>query len=496
MAEFAARDTHVDAIARVHTFATADDFATKLMREVRTRTSHLHDQWGRLQDAHITVLQAIGDDDGQRAPHREILAKAETQFLTADAILQERIAEVDNGLLDRQSNHDDDDDEEQDEHESRADSNIGTHGRQRPNPSNSMAAPSFDGNGTFVAQPMAQLPWQYRMENTWGEFDGDRKKWPAFFESFTARIYKNPSLTLVEKFQILRAALKGKAAKALGEWQIRGCFFEPAWERLMELYDDPYGTSKEHFQRLFSLRKLESPHGERLQNMSNVAQEVSRMLKALGYPSQYYDIMIIHSVQGKLDEKTSVAWDLQRQSDNPTLAEFTRFLDRRAKALSNAHCTEMTSKVQNSNERKRPFNSGGFSTGNRYGNGNGKSYQSDSKRFKSNHHHSHHNTVKVEKPKCACCPEDHVTRKCPKFLQLNLTKRKDKARAANLCFNCLSPSHNVRDCKAGNCTRCDKKHNSLLCSENPNNRQLNVSQVATKKNVPKKKGKKNKSNSQ
>lgn len=491
MAEVTARDMLVDTIARVHAFATADDFSTKLMREVKTRTSHLHHQWGLLQKAHVTVLRTL-DDDEQRAHHVDIFVRAENDFLNADAILQERMAEAESPLTpDRESNHGSDD-EEQEETHSRAEEQNNASGRRPTDSSTPLTAPSFGGYGTFSAPPAPQLPWQFRMENTWGEFDGDRKKWPAFCESFTTRVYKNPNFTLVEKFQILRAALKGKAAKALGEWQIRGCFFEPAWQRLMELYDDPYGTSKEHFQRLFSLKKLERPHGERLQIMSNVAQEVSRQLKALGYPSEYYDIMIIHSVQGKLDDKTSVAWDLHRQSDSPTLAEFTRFLDRRAKALSNAYCTELTAKIQSGNERKRPFHSGGYSNGNR----NSKSYQPDHKRFKSNHTQSHQSSVKVEKLKCACCSEDHLTRKCAKFLQLNLTKRKDTARAANLCFNCLCHGHNVKDCKAGKCTRCDKKHNSLLCTENPNNRQLMVGQVSTKKNKSKKKSKKDQSNSQ
>lgn len=488
MAEIVIRDTHASAIARPHIFATADNFPTKLMREVRTRTSHLHDQWERLQTAHVNVIRTL-DDDEQRAPHLEIFTRTENQFLSADAILQERIAEVENAVVDHQSNDDGSDNDESDDHQSQADRHHDTHRHRQPNRSNSVTAQSFDGNGTFVVQPTAQLPWQYRMENTWGEFDGDRKKWPAFYESFLARIYKNPTLTLVEKFQILRAALKGKAAKALGEWQIRGCFFEPAWNRLMELYDDPYGTSKEHFQRIFSLKKLDSPHGERLQNMSNVTQEVSRQLKALGYPSEHYDLMLIHSVQAKLDDKTSVAWDLQRQSDHPTLAEFTKFLDRRAKALTNAFYTEVTSKSQNGNARKRPFDSGNQSNGSRSGKGSGKSYQGDSKRFKSNHTQSHHSAPKAESTTCACCSDDHVTRKCPKFLQLNLTKRKDEARAANLCFNCLSPGHNVKECKVGKCTRCEKKHNSLLCPENPNNRHLTVGQVATQKKKPKKNGK-------
>lgn len=103
------------------------------------------------------------------------------------------------------------------------------------------------------------------------------------------------------------------------------------------------------------------------------------------------------------------------------------------------------------------------------------------KRPKSNASGNNRVQVKTESNACTMCPEEHLTRKCPRFLKLNLTNRKDKARAANLCFNCLGSGHTLKDCKSGKCNRCDKKHNSLLCPENPNNRHVNAGQVAAKK---------------
>lgn len=486
MTELQARDTCRNAIERVHAFANADNFPTRLIREVRTRLDHLHTQWNRMQQMHAILLERAAADDVQRDHHLDILERAEELFLDADAIMNERIHEImapSTGTVSDRG-----DDSEENDHDGTDRQRNGVGPQQTPPPiAAAIPQPAVPlGNIPAVAQ---QLPWQFRIENIWGEFDGDRKKWPAFHDSFKSRVYDDLSLPAVQKFQILRAALKGKAAKSLGEWQIRDCNFEPAWQRLKQLYEDPYATSKELIQKIFSMRKLESPNGTRLQIMSNITQEVSRQLKALGYPAEHYDLLFIHSVHGKLDEKTSVQWDLQRQSDRPTLSDFTGFLDRQAKALSNAYCMDQAPKQQNRNdrtERKRP-NGGNH-------NGDGKSYQSDSKRFKPNHSHSNYTAVKTEGTSCAMCPEDHTTRKCPKFLQLNLSKRKDKARSANLCYNCLSSAHAVKDCKSGKCNRCDKKHNSLLCPENPNNRQLNVNQAVAKKKPPKSKhnGKQNK----
>lgn len=429
MSDVIARDVCVEAIGRVHEFATDDGFPNREIREIRTRLSYLHDQWNRAQRAHVAVLSTLHGEE-QRAPHLAILTATENQFLDADAIMQDHVSRVTG-----ERHNDDEHDSKQNDSASNLDDNR--IGQQRPAPSPIRDTPPVQvGQLPVAVQQNVQLPWHFRIDNIWGEFDGDKKKWPAFHDSFKSRIYDDPSLPAVQKLQILRAALKGKAAKSLGEWQVRDCNFEPVWQRLKELYEDPYATSKELLQKIFSLKKLESPNGLRLQIMSNVTQEVSRSLKALKYPAEHYDLIFIHSVHGKLDEKTSVAWDLQRQNDRPTLDDFTTFLDRQARALSNAYCPELAQKSQDRNDRKRPFSGGGNGNGKYSGNGNnhigGKSYHSENKRFKPSTSNTSNAFVKVETGKCAMCSEDHPTRKCKKFLDLSLTKRKEKAKSANL----------------------------------------------------------------
>lgn len=502
MAEIIERDTYASAIHRIHAFAVADTFPASLNRAIRTRLNHLHDQWSNLRAAHIKVLHAL-ENENQRGPHLDAYLAAENEFLAADAIMQERLAEVDNAVEelsvhDARSEDGNDDNRQED---GRHDDNGNDNQQDPPLADEQRPIPPV---GQYqVAAQLNGLPWQFRIENIWGEFAGDKKEWPAFHDSFNTTIYEHPTMPPVQKLQILRAALKGKAAKSIGQWQVRGCNFEPVWQRLKELYDDPYTTSKELFQKVAALRKIDQPNGNRLQIMSNVAQEVSRTLGALGYPTRHYDLFLIHSIQEKLDEKTSVAWNLQRQSDRPSLAEFTKFLDRQAKALANAYYSEMAQKPRDQNNRKRPFSSqsngsakhsGGNGSGHWQNHANAKGYHGDSKRFKAATPQSNYAAVKMENSKCAVCFEAHLTRKCPRFLQMNLHQRKDKARAANLCFNCLAPGHSLRDCKSGKCNRCDKKHNSLLCTENPNNRQLNVSQAMAKN--AKKTGKGNKSRQQ
>ena len=68
---------------------------------------------------------------------------------------------------------------------------------------------------------------------------------------------------------------------------------------------------------------------------------------------------------------------------------------------------------------------------------------------------------------------------------MNLADRRKSAKEHEFCYNCLNPSHNSKECKSAWCKGCEgKKHNSLLCPENPFNRSVNALQL---KNNSKKK---------
>lgn len=486
MAEIFGREMHASSIHRAHTVATADNFREYLEPEIRSRLDLLHTSWQNFQQVHLALLQTLPTGD-ERAPFLDSYGEIEGLFLTADAKMKARIAE-----FEFQARHYDDD---VSDHSENADANRNRRDDneiRRPNDPEvqqartveNVAAAAAATNNTVnnapeplnaqvnqpqvVVQPNVQWPWQFRIENIWGEFDGDRKKWQAFHDSFKSRIHDDPNMPSVQKFQILRTALKGKAAKSLGEWEICDRNYQPAWERLKQLFDDPYTTSKELLNKIFDLKKLDGQNGMKLQIMSNVTQEVSRQLGAMNYPSEHFDMIFIHFVQSKLDQKTSVDWDLERNNnDRPTLNQFTSFLDRQARALNNANTAEMAPKTQKTNEPKRSFN--------------GKGYQNDAKRFKSNQSSNFSTAIKQEKQKCAVCSEEHLMKKCPEFLKLGLTKRKEKVQRAGLCFGCLGRGHSVKDCRANKCSRCEAKHDVLLCPENPTNRHVNAGKVVRKK---------------
>lgn len=485
MAELIGREIHAAAVQRVNTFATGENFNLQPLRDIRTRLGHLTESWQRLRAAHLELM-LIEATPQEREEYANAYVPMEETFLTTDAILRQRIGQLEQPVeenhddeFDHQSNHSGNESEEHQENELIGDQQLEQNPlpnqNENANPPAPVNQPQQVGQVQMVQQPNGLWPWQFRIDNIWGDFDGDKKKWQAFHDSFKSRIYDDPTMPAVQKLQILKAALKGKAAKSLGEWQICDRNFEPAWQRLKTLYDDPYTATKQLFQKLSKLPKVEVPHGAKLQLLSNVTQEVYRQLEAMGYLVQHFEIYFIHTVQDKLDDKTSVAWDLQRRGHNPTLAQFTEFLDNQARALTNAYNPDPTKKLESHNDQNRSLSDTG--------------HRNNAKRFKTSgsmshraqpKHYNQQVVIKTEKGTCEICKQEHSVRKCPQFLKFSLSKRMEKAKEKKLCFKCLSSGHMLKDCKFGPCPRCEGRHGTALCPENPNNRNVHVAKKQQK----------------
>ena len=93
--------------------------------------------------------------------------------------------------------------------------------------------------------------------------------------------------------------------------------------------------------------------------------------------------------------------------------------------------------------------------------------------------------------KCWICEQAHRLMQCSLFIDKTLVERNKVVNIFRLCWNCLSKSHQVSNCKSEhNCRICNKRHHSLLYheSESPvdtnavvNNNQINnIPQKANK----------------
>lgn len=421
--ELAARNQSQASIERAVAWVDSEEFMTRTSGQLLVRLNHLTAEWEAFYANNNNLISAAhrANNVDEVAIHAAVMATVEPLYLEAKSAIYTRMQELapqpaDHGI------------------------------QQQP----AQAAPQ---------QIVVTLQGKHNVENTWGDFDGTLTKWRGFRDLFTDRVHNDADLAPAYKFKLLKNSLTGNAATSLGDWELTDENYAEAWDRLNHLYDQVYITGARLMRKLNNLIKLEKPTGYHLQKMSNIGNEVYRQLRALQFPVEHVDFVFIFALHDRLDTETSTKWNLERNTERPTLINFLAFLDRQARALMGTQYND--NKVKDGKKRpsiaeiahvtpKRP------------------------KHALTAHKPNEQNT-------CALCKETHALFKCAKFLASSLTARKQVVKTNNLCLNCLRAGHLFRDCSYKECFRCNIKHNSLLCPENPYNKV--VASVSTENKV-------------
>lgn len=473
MTELAQRNTSARSIRNVLAYTQKDDFQTQSILDLKSRGEHLVNAWKRFKTNHEVLVQNALDAELEE--HNQLFDEIEEAYFAAGGNLQNRLSEleqpVDNESDDSSSVHsfypNDNQQQQENDHENNMDNRSETGEEMHNSPPVQSRTEQANSQLNQKVQPIyVQCGSNRRIENYWGEFDGTLTKWRAFHDGFKAAIHDDESISPVFKFQYLKNSLKGKALTAFGEWELTADNYAEAWEQLKEMYQLKYQTSQELVFKFLNLPKIDHPAHESIERLSTVTNGVIRQLRALQYPVQHYDLFIVHCLHQKLDSGLSKDWEKERNSETPTAADMLAFLNKQAKSCKSAYVTDT---------RKRTSNF--------------KSYDNDAKRSRPSTFTATKPTQKLDNRQCKVCKGNHAVHKCDKFLKLNLSDRKKCAREHELCFNCLHPSHASRECRASNCKRCDKKHNSLLCPENPFNRSVNSVQQQSITKATKKRNK-------
>lgn len=454
MAGAAQRDISERTIRRALTYATEQDLATRLVRDIRTRSAHLFEAWNNFRNVHA-LLTHQAEEQAERDQDNQLYDEVENAYLDASARMQERIHNANSYPPSAAGSENGDDLEPYENHVGNNESNHQHNAQPNPLPG---AGPPPNYN---VPQIIVHCG-NKKVEKTWSDFDGTATQWQGFHDLFKSAVHDNPALTVAEKFAQLKLSLKGKAAAALGDYQLTDQNYQEAWARLKALYQCEYTASKELLWKFNSLPKLTHANATMIQRFSNVTHQVLRQLKAMNYPTEHYDLVMVHSLHDKLDASTSYEWGKTRKSDRPTIIEMLTFLDRHAKNLSDAqHVPGLLS----TDQRKRHQSKNDSRVDHKHAKPNAPNEQK-----------SMQNTNYTRKCK-VCNKESHPVHRCPKFIKMDLSARRNAAKEHHLCYNCLSTQHTSKDCKASACKRCDKRHNSLLCGENPMNKAANAMQL-------------------
>ncbi|XP_011860315.1 PREDICTED: uncharacterized protein LOC105557632 [Vollenhovia emeryi] len=88
----------------------------------------------------------------------------------------------------------------------------------------------------------------------------------------------------------------------------------------------------------------------------------------------------------------------------------------------------------------------------------------------ASHHKVNNCNVATINAKCTYCQGEHNIYACKDFKGLSVNERVKHTKSKGLCLNCLRGKHLAKDCYAGPCKICSKRHNSLLHNDNQKER--------------------------
>lgn len=300
---------------------------------------------------------------------------------------------------------------------------------------------------------------------TMPSFDGSYEHWLEFRDTFHSLVHNSKEINPIEKFHYLKLSLKGSAALVIESLEFSALNYSVAWELLLNRYNNSRLLVHNHVRALFSLPALTKESPNLIRMLIDTVLKNLRALKILGEPTGSWDTLIIFMIVSKLDKTTEREWEQYKStlpSNNDTLIplkvdDMISYLKGRADMLE-------TLLVSHSKDNK----------------------QIPSQR--GNHNNTSHCSVSTNKPQagkarsngCLMCNASHPLYACQKFLDLNLDSRLKFATDSKLCTNCLRSSHALVNCRFGPCRKCDKKHNSLLHSDELPNHSINMHTITNR----------------
>lgn len=414
----------------------ADEFNVMQIARLEELLKHAETNYDKFEAAHLKVIS----DPGQAAEienHNTVMVAVESVYLGIREAVRARIIALTPAQTQIQNQH--------------------------------MAPPEFRVE-VSTHDALGNIP------NTWGTFSGDYSQWHSFRDRFKAAVHDNPRMQTAFKFQYLKAALTGDAARAMGSWTMTDANYPRAWERLCEVFEDDYLAVQTLIRRLLSIPQLQRATHNGLRNIIDTVHECVEQLSTF-VPVTQWDPMIVFLVIDRLDGLTYDAWETHRASlepnevpmdvepdeneqppvvnvrkaNVPTWAQLQSFLDTRSKIMVHAEGRQEPARLREqqmadnnrarsrSNQRKPSGASGNASA----------------------------NTKKSSGwPACRICKADHPLYKCITFGKMDLARRL-LAMEANpeYCHGCLRMMPTDHKCPQKPCDRCNGQpiHNSLLC---------------------------------
>ena len=296
-----------------------------------------------------------------------------------------------------------------------------------PQPQQQQSPAGGGGSGSVAGLRLPKLDLQ--------KFSGDILEWRSFKDLYIASVHQ-AQMTAAQKMQYLKSLLGPEPLSAIQSIPITDANYPVALKVLLDRYDDNKLLTTSYLKNLFSQPYMKEESASALRKLWDTTIECERNLKALGWPTEHWGIILVHVVSQRLDSESRKLWETQTKSiADLTTAKMETFVKERAQALE-------AMKTSRKPLEKKPE----------------KNVNPPKKQAAASH-------MSV-KNGCGFCNQDHPSMRCDSFTKLSVPERKALVKKHNMCFNCLGKGHSYNACKSRNCGKCGTKHHTMLHEDN------------------------------
>ncbi|XP_057316774.1 uncharacterized protein LOC130657792 [Hydractinia symbiolongicarpus] len=277
---------------------------------------------------------------------------------------------------------------------------------------------------------------------TTARFDGSPNKWPEFVENFKFRVHLKVSFDDNTRMERLISVLDGEAKKTVLSIGASGIFYASALKALKRDFGNPVVASYFKLKNVLDLPQIPPRDRTSLRRYQQLLNSNNTWLISMGYKSAINSTENLAKAVARLPHHFRNQFYKFSKGKITSEIDFEKWLSwkllEQFNPIANLIADQEQNKIKNGKESKRDEKIvRTFATG----------------------------AGSERSTKCWICSENHFVFKCREFKSKPVADRRKFVLEKGLSFNCLSPSHKIKECKSKKRCRedkCEKRHHTLL----------------------------------
>lgn len=285
-------------------------------------------------------------------------------------------------------------------------------------------------------------------------FDGTPELWVDFISKFYDMVHKQPFLDPFQKHAHLIQNLHGEPLKAVSGFDSNYEGYVQSLQRLKYMFGNRSLVAQATIRKLVAGKQLENDDIKGLNDYYYTLSHCMNTLKKMKYYADMYSSDVLRQALKRLPPYLLRKWGeyclVLRRREEPSLQHLEIWLQDRVMAARDPNLPT---------EEKQPKRSNTSSSSLHL---QGPVIEED---FKETDKRRDSEKTTPKKLCQSCGQRQHLTYKCPEYLKLDAKERFKLIRLKKCCFNCLSSTHQQRDCSSKyTCLidGCKQKHHTSL----------------------------------